>query len=237
MPIDAIDQSYYDEKYFADPVGKTFKSADGTDGTWGYRNPEGEWLGCTPIVAAWKELFSPSNMLDAGCGRGTFLTYAQDAGIEAVGFDYSDWGVNNLYPRCSKDWVIQHDAAQPWPYQDNQFELVTVLDMMEHIYEEDIDFLIDEIYRVAGKWVFLQIAISSDGPGYIFKRGEPVSVEFEATAIAGHVTIQPETFWLNRLNHEGWIFRKDLVNQFISLVDPAVIRNWMLNSIIIMEKI
>lgn len=235
MLIDTIDQSYYDEKYYADPVGKSFEAADGSIGTWGYRNPEGEWLGCEPIVAAWNELFAPTNMLDAGCGRGTFASYARDIGIEAVGFDYSDWVVNHLYPRCSKDWVIQHDATQPWPYPDNEFDLVTVLDMMEHIYEEDIDRLIDEIYRVVKKWVFLQIAVSDNG--YMFKKGEPIPVELEATAVAGHVTMQPETFWLSRLDRDGWIHRRDLVDRFCQIVDPAVISNWVRNSIIIMERV
>ena len=238
MPMDTIDQSYYDEIYFADPVGKIFESVDGYTGAWGYRNPDGEWLGCAPIVAAWNELFEPTDMLDVGCGRGTFVAYAHEIGIWADGFDYSDWAVNNLYPQCSKEWIVQHDATQPWPYHDNEFDLVTVLDMMEHIYEVDIDKLIDEIFRVAEKWVFLQIAISGeDDSGYMFKKGEPIPTKLEVTAVAGHVTVQPESFWLNRLNRDGWIYRKDLVDKFCQIVDNDVISNWIQNSIIIMERI
>lgn len=244
MTINTIDQSYYDEKYFVDPIGKTFTEPDGSESSWGYKNPEGEWLGCAPIVDSWKKLFSPHNMLDVGFGRGTFLTYARDVGIEAVGFDYSDWAVNNLYPRCSKEWVIQHDATQPWPYQDNQFDFVTVLDLFEHIYTDDIEFVINEMCRVSKKWIFIQIATighSTDhihhNDGCIIKKNEPVPLEFESTVVPGHVTVQYEPFWLDKLIRPNYLFRRDLIHQFCEITPADVIANWTSNLILVMEKV
>lgn len=87
---DKFNSSYYDQDYFANPKGKKFRRSDGTEDTFGYRNPEGEWLGCDPIVRSWKDMFNPRNMLDVGCARGTFVGYARKIGICATGFDYSE---------------------------------------------------------------------------------------------------------------------------------------------------
>lgn len=238
-----FDSSYYDERYFAVKDGKSFRRSDGSTDYWSYANPDGEWHGCKPIVSAWKSIFNPKNMLDVGCGRGTFIAYARDIGIEAEGFDFSEWAINNPYPRCKKEWFKSHDATKPWPYPDNYFDMVVVLDLMEHIYTEDIDFVINEIYRVAKKWVFLQIAAVGGGSGnavhergYVLKKGEHIPVELQSCSVAGHVSILTEAVWILKLKRDGWIIRRNLVEKFCTIVPKDVIANWILNSIIVIEK-
>ena len=148
---------YYDREYFAGK--KKFRMANGTIREWGYDNPTGEFLGARQIAEAWKKMFNPRNALDVGAGRGTFIAYMRDVGIEAVGFDFSEWAVAHPYPRCRKEWLILWDATKaPWPWPDDSFDLVICLDTLEHIYEEDLDTVLKEMYRVAKKWIFLQIA-------------------------------------------------------------------------------
>lgn len=236
---------YYDQKYFADLIGKTFRGSDGTTKHWGYFNKTGELFACQPIVEAWKKMFAPETMLDVGCGRGVFVAYARDAGIEAEGFDFSGWGVNEgRYSRCKKEWLQVHDATKPWPYPDNSFDFVISLDLCEHIYIDDLPFVLSELHRVAKKWVFLQIAVAgSNGlqgktdEGYILKKGEPVPIQLESCAVAGHVLVQPTSFWYEWLNREDWIPRRDMVNWFVSLVHSDNIKNWLLNMMIVLEKI
>ena len=232
-----FDSNYYDEKYFADKDGKTFLRPGGIIDRWGYRNPEGEWTGCKPIVEAWKSIFNPRNMLDVGCGRGTFVAYSRDVGIKAEGFDFSEWAVNNPYRRCKKKWIRTHDATKSWPYPDRYFDLVIILDLMEHLYTDDIDFVINEIYRVSRRWTFLQIAISDKNTCYALKKGQDIPIELEGCTVAGHVTVQPESFWYEKLNKEGWRSRKDIIEQFSRIVPSDIIRNWLLSSIIVMERI
>jgi len=183
-------------------------------------------------------------MLDVGCGRGTFLTYARDLGIDAEGFDYSEWAISNPYFRCKPDWLRVHDATKPWPYKYSSFDLVIALDLLEHIYEDDLSLVINEMFRVAKKWIFLQIATvggtSGAGvheDGYILKKGEPIPIEREGNAVAGHVTVQPNSFWYELFDREDWLPRRDVVNWFFSLVDPAIVKNWMLNTVIVLERI
>lgn len=253
-----FDQKYYDHLYFSDSKGKKFRSADGKEQRWGYKNPDGHWEGCAPIAKAWKELFELTRCntdtglckaLDIGCGRGQFVAALRDVGIEGWGFDFSQWAIDNRYPKCKKEWVRVHDATQKWPYEDKTFDIVIALDLFEHIYLEDIDFILEEMYRVAKKWIFLQIAtIGNNGneKGYAIKKGEDVPIELEGMAVAGHVLVQPKDFWIvklksrelkNKDNNNRWRLRDDLVQEFIKRVDHKIIANWIKNTLIILERI
>lgn len=243
---ESFDGSYYDKDYFQTPKGKKFRRADGTIDAWSYANPTGESSGCNQVVGAWKKMFQPKTMLDIGCGRGTLVAYARDVGIEAYGFDFSEWGLSNegRYPRCKPEWVKVHNATNPFPYPSGSFDLVTALDLLEHIYLPDVPKVIDEIYRVSKKWVFLQTAVAGSGglqgrdeTGYILEKGKPVPMELEGCAVAGHVTLRKEAWWYDMLERDDWMPRKDMVQYFIGLVDSGIIHNWLLNSMIIMERI
>jgi SAM-dependent methyltransferase len=236
--------SYYNRKYFADKKGKKFRRPNGTINHWGYRNPKAEFLGAREIVKAWKTIFNPRNALDAFCGRGTFVAYMRDFGIEAYGFDFSEFAINNPYPRCKREWLKLHDGTKRWPYGDKEFDLVVMLDAYEHLYVDDIPFVIDEMYRVAKKWVFLQIAVAGSGglqgeneKGYILKKGEPVPVELEGCAVAGHCTVVTRQTWESWLDRDCVIPRRDLVQWFCGLVDPHIISNWLKNAILVYEKL
>jgi len=236
---------YYDKDYFQIPEGKKYHGSDGEIHGWSYNNPDGEWLGAEPIAKAWKEVFDPRNLLDVGAGRGTFIAYARDAGIEAEGFDYSNWAVGDegRYPRCKPEWLRLHDATEPWIYEDDSFDLLVALDFFEHIYEEDLDFVINEMFRVAEKYILLEIATVGGGSGakihetgYIMRKGESIPEDLEGCAVAGHVTVCSEQWWLDRLEHEDWLLRRDMEMHFIGLIPEAVISNWVQNSIIILER-
>jgi hypothetical protein len=241
----SFDAEWYDEKYFKTVDGKKFKRANGSIAAWSYANPTGEFTGAKQIAEAWKQIFNPKNMLDVGTGRGTVVAYARDVGIEAVGFDFSEWACSDegRYPRCKVEWLRCHNATKPWPYSAKNFDLVTALDFWEHIYSDDIDFVKSEMFRVAKKWIFLQIATAAHSmlgeqkSGYIFEKGQTVPQALEGCAVAGHVTVQQEDFWLAKFDHPNWLLRRDMVNWFVSLVDNNIIRNWLLNTIICLERI
>lgn len=257
---DNFTADYYNKDYFVTRQGKKFHNADGSQGGWSYDNPTGEWIGCGYIALAWKNIFklhkcqTDSGLckaLDFGAGRGQFVTYLRDVGVEAWGFDFSEFAIKNPYPRCQKGWVISHDATVTWPYGNNSFDLTLGLDIFEHIYSDNLDFIINELFRVNKKWVFLQIAVCGSGGlqgnsgfnGYILKKGDKVPVELESMAVAGHVTVQSRQFWIDKLlkdnkgNERKWRLRDDMVLEFIRQVPAAVIDNWLKNAVICMEKV
>jgi ubiquinone/menaquinone biosynthesis C-methylase UbiE len=186
-------------------------------------------------------------MLDVACGRGTFLTYARDIGIDAIGFDFSDYAINYPYFRCKKEWILQHDATKTYPFPDSSFDFVTVLDFMEHVYIDDIDKVLKEVYRVSGRYVFFLIAnvggysgvnLEKNEYGYIIKKGEQIPIGLVAMAAAGHCTVCTREWWEEKLinfdNNINWHIRRDLEEQFRRLVPTDVLENW--STIIISEK-
>lgn len=231
--VELFGPDYYNEEYFVGKKGGlSYLTPNGKIKQWSYYNPQGEWLGCKPIVEAWKKLLNPKNMLDVGAGRGTFIAYARDVGIEAEGFDFSFWAVNEgRYPRCKPEWLKVYDATKtPWPYPDNSFDLVTVLDFCEHIYEEDIDKVIREIQRVSRKWIFYNIGstMHEDDEYFVLKKGETPPIQWQSTAVAGHVNVRPCIgYWKKKLINKEWILRDDLVEKFRQLVPKKVLQNWI----------
>lgn len=241
-----ITDKWYDEEYYAGTKGgKKYHTPNGKIEKWSYFNPEGIWEGTKPIVEAWKKMFNPKNLLDIGCGRGQVISSAREIGIKAEGFDFSEWAVaEGRYKKCKQEWIKLHDATKPWSYNDRSFDLVVALDFWEHIYESDLSFVISEMYRVAKKWIFLQIAVAGSGglqgrveEGYVLEKNKPIPIEFEGCVVAGHVTVRREQWWLDKFEQDNWLFRRDMVNWFISLVPKEVIRNWLLNSMIVLERI
>ena len=233
-------QDWYDFEYFADPKGKRFVRSNGSVEYWGYRSPTGEISGGKKIVEAWKIMFAPKTMLAVGCGRGAIVAYAREADIEAYGFDWSKYAIGDKgrFKKCKSEWLKCHDATKPWPYSDKSFDLVVALDLWEHIYEEDLDFTISEMFRVSKKWCFLEIA-TVDGvkeKGYILKKGKPIPLAEDGRTWAGHVTVDTEDFWENRFDYEDWVLRRDMVSLFYSLLIPATIPNWLLNTVIVLER-
>ena len=233
-------EDWYDREYFADPKGKKFTRPDGSVEYWGYRSPEGNVGGADRIVDAWKTMFKPKNMLDVGAGRGSIVAYARDAGIEAFGFDWSKYAVGDegRFARCKPEWLKCHDVTKRWTYADDSFDLVMALDLWEHVYLEDLDFTISEMFRVARKWCFLEIA-TVDGikeKGYMLKKGDPIPLVEDGRTWAGHVLVTTRDWWEDKFDHEEWLNRRDMVNWFFSLLAPATIPNWLLNTVLVLEK-
>lgn len=239
-----FDGEYYDKDYFQTPEGKKYHGSDGEIHGWSYSNETGDWDGAFHVTKAWQTVFECQNLLDVGAGRGTFIAYARHHGIEAVGFDYSPWAVDEgRFAKCEKAWLIEHDATRRWPYIENRFDLVVALDLFEHIYEDDLDFVINEMFRVAEKYILLEIAtvggvsgVKIHETGYIIRKGESIPEGLEGCAVAGHVTVCSEQWWLDRFEHDDWVRRRDMEIHFISLCPEGILINWIQNSIIILER-
>lgn len=96
-------------------------------------------------------------MLDVGCGLGSAVKYCRDRGIEAYGIDIAKearpyWIVNGIEDYCKVA------SASSIPYPDEYFDFVLCTEVLEHIPEEGIGKVLEEIYRVGSGDFFMTIA-------------------------------------------------------------------------------
>lgn len=89
----------------------------------------------------------PGKYLDVGCGRGDSLAVAMSLGYFTQGVEVVDY-------LCVPPTIILVEGAHDMPFEDNKFDVVTCMDVMEHIPEEDVDLVIAEIARVGKECLF-----------------------------------------------------------------------------------
>jgi len=97
-------------------------------------------------------------VLDVGCGRGELVFYMAKHRAEASGIDYSSEAItlaNKL--KSKKDKEIQKKMkfyvmdAKKLKFPNSFFDVVILTDVIEHLYNEELDMSFSEIKRVLKK--------------------------------------------------------------------------------------
>jgi ubiquinone/menaquinone biosynthesis C-methylase UbiE len=105
-----------------------------------------------PVVSVLDALFG--SMLDVSCGRGELLTAARKMGFDAVGTE--------AVPELCVNGV-QNAVITALPFDDDSFDVVTCIDVIEHILEQDIVAGLKELERVCRGTIVIAAA---DYPTY-----------------------------------------------------------------------
>jgi SAM-dependent methyltransferase len=104
----------------------------------------------------------PGRILDVGCGTGTMLGYLSRYG-QAQGIDADEEAVRFCRERGVSN--VQQVTASILPFEDSTFDLVTMLDVLEHI--DDDAGTLRELHRVLRPGGMLLISV----PAYRFLWG------------------------------------------------------------------
>lgn len=96
-------------------------------------------------------------ILDVGCGKAFLLYELQQLLPNAtiVGFDTSEYGLENAKEEI-KDQLFKHDAKNPFPYDENEFDLVISFATLHNLKIYDLKSAVQEIERV-GKDKFIMV--------------------------------------------------------------------------------
>jgi len=148
-PGQPIDPATYSEEYFLTEC----------DGYAEYLAGGGSLL-TRRLQALWKFLCVRPGMkvLDVGCGRGEIIVYCGVNGIRAVGIDYSKVGLRlaqqAIMRADNQDWdtwespYLSLGDAKSFPFPDGTFDRAIMSDIVEHLYPEELETALREIYRV-----------------------------------------------------------------------------------------
>ena len=104
------------------------------------------------------DLFHPKSVLDCGCATGSLLHGFLNLGkeIQVAGFDISKFVVEHSYPDLDGKLSVI-DINDGLFYDDEQFDLVFSIDLLEHLQDYDsIVFAAKEMVRVSKKWILIR---------------------------------------------------------------------------------
>ncbi len=106
---------------------------------------------------------TPLSILDAGCGTGINLQFLSDCG-SVTGVDASPEAIHFCHQRGEQN--VRQARIESLPLEDNAYDLVTALDVLEHI--EDDGKAFSEMVRVCKPGGYLLITV----PGFPSLWGE-----------------------------------------------------------------
>jgi cyclopropane fatty-acyl-phospholipid synthase-like methyltransferase len=141
----SVPSTLYDEEYFLHAC----------EGHEEFRESAGHYLSQRLSEAlAVAGIASGMTVLDVGCGRGEILNKTARMGVRAMGIDYAETAV-----QFSRDLVLEQDSfehpigiyqasALCLPFEADSFDRVLMLDIVEHLYPEELAKALDEAYRV-----------------------------------------------------------------------------------------
>jgi methionine biosynthesis protein MetW len=108
-------------------------------------------------------LIDSGTVLDLGSGDGLLLDLLKKKGIQGKGLDISEEGV--LKAKKKGLDVEVFDFNNILPFEDNTFNVVIMLDLLEHLY--DPEFLLKEARRVSKQYVIVGVPNFSSLPARI----------------------------------------------------------------------
>ena len=150
------------------------------------------WLSFFSTVAArLVDLLAPSTVLDAGCALGLLVETLVRHGVDARGIDISEWAIANAHSSIA-DRVSVGSLLDPLP---GRYDLVTCLEVLEHLPPDDGERAIANICAVTDRVVF------SSTPSH-----------FSDTT---HLNVQPIEWWAERFATHGFLRNPDLHVGFI----------------------
>jgi ubiquinone/menaquinone biosynthesis C-methylase UbiE len=132
------------------------------------------------------------NLLDVGCGAGVAVAYHREIGkIDAFGIDFTKYASSTWEKLDVSKWCSVA-AAEAIPYKDNQFEMVTCTDVLEHIPEENVKTVLEEMFRVGNDKFLFTIALTQAKKKMPHDGSEP------------HICVKEPGWWFSILDEVGY---------------------------------
>jgi SAM-dependent methyltransferase len=213
---------FYGEEYFDKPKNPLEVS--------GYGEAYEGFEEFKQVAGLSRELFDPHRVLDVGCAKGFLVGALRSRAMEAWGIDISDYAVKAA-PADVRDWLKVGNCTS-MDFRDNSFDLLVVLETLEHIPPTDIAKTLRELRRVGSQWLWASTPSMGENPygpdgiaegkiqdGYLgiyrdnvidlapFKH---LILDLSGMPIHGHLTIASYAWWTASFNRWGFVRRGDL---------------------------
>jgi ubiquinone/menaquinone biosynthesis C-methylase UbiE len=111
---------------------------------------DGRWKPVAIKLIETYNLCSDAAILDVGCGKGFLLYELQQLLPDArvTGLDISGYAIANAKEEVCEH-ILEHRAQDPYPFADNEFDLVISLTTLHNLHLPDLKAALNEMERVA----------------------------------------------------------------------------------------
>ncbi len=197
--------------------------------------------------------FRARRTLDVGCATGFLVEALRELGVDAHGCDVSRYAVEHAAPGAL-GYVRLGDLGRGLPFEDGEFELVSALEILEHLPPELVPGALAELRRVCAGVVYATIPSfghNSSGPDGHFEGKvrpdrvahyrslgdayegpvpvEDLAVDAEGRPVEGHLTIASFSWWTARFSDAGFDRWADVERRLYTDIAPAgLTRSWNL---------
>jgi len=134
----------------AKQYNKDYWDGDRRYGYGGYNYMPGRWKPVAETLIQKYNLTNTSSVLDVACGK-AYLLYEMKLmlpGLRVVGFDISKHGIGDAKEEI-RDSIFIHRAQDPYPFEDNEFDLVISLGCFHNLRIFELEKALAETERVA----------------------------------------------------------------------------------------
>jgi SAM-dependent methyltransferase len=189
--------------------------------------------------------FRVANSLDIGCATGFLVEVLRERSIDAEGCDVSQFAIDHATPGAvGHVRVANLFAGLPW--EDQAFELVTALEILEHLPPDRVPVALGELRRVCGGYLYATIPsfgfnesgmdghfegkvrperldhYRQLGPDYLGPvPEEDLAVDAEGQLVEGHLTIASFQWWTQQFDLAGFTRCFEIEQRLYADIEPA----------------
>jgi SAM-dependent methyltransferase len=189
--------------------------------------------------------FRVAESLDVGCATGYVVEVLRERGIDAQGCDVSQYAVDHAAPGAVGHLRVANlFAGLPW--EDGTFELVTALEILEHLPPDRVGLALTELRRVCSGYLYATIPSfgnNRSGPNGHFEgkvRPERVehyrglgpdflgpvpeadlAVDADGQLVEGHLTIAAFEWWTQQFEMAGFTRCPDIERRLYADIEAA----------------
>ena len=200
--------NYYDQDYYEDY---------GNPGDAPYLPGEPQWVDFFAMVAGRiVEDLAPRTVLDAGCAIGFLVDALRQRGVEAWGVDVSEWAIAHV-PDSVRDYC---SVASLTEELEGQFDLVTMIEVIEHLPDSVADQVVGNLARHAGAVLFSSTSTGFEEATHINVR----TPDHWADLFASHGFFRDFGYSVDYISKDAILFRRSApgVNELVIGYEQAL---------------
>lgn len=159
----------------------------------------------------------PPSHLDLGAGTGLLVRAMCEFGVASYGIE-ANREAREATPYWVKQFIEFGRGVEDWRVPANLYDIVSCVEVAEHLPESQADTLVDAICSNAREWIYFSAAYPGQGG-------------------VGHVNERPREYWRQKFSERGWTLMPGCTGSFIDRLAPLKHCWWLKRNALIFRKL